>query len=185
MKKLFNLILIVALGTVLFSCSKDKDDDQATENGINGIWANPDYPDEDAVLITDECWIWSNHYELETWELVPYINASYETLIKEFEPDYDFNIYRYDKKNNYYLLYCGITDLTTSGERLYAPKPLILKVNFSNSNMKYIEYCYDESPETDGLVSRDEIMTNNKYATIDESKKLHRSDFEDRYIRFK
>lgn len=188
MKKLFNLILIVALGAVSFSCSKDKDDEPTTENGIKGIWADSDYPDEYAILITDECWIWSSHYDLETWELVPYINASYATLIKEFEPDYDFNIYRYDKKNDYYLLYDGITDLTVSGERLYDPNPSIFRVTISNNTMKYIEYFYDEDHETEGLVSKEDIMTHNKYATIDESKKLIRDKYNEggsKFIRFK
>ncbi|MDE6074396.1 MAG: hypothetical protein K2F80_07340, partial [Muribaculaceae bacterium] len=175
-----------ALGTVSFACSNDKDDDPTTETGIKGVWVDPDDPmgtDGSSILITDNCWIWDNYYEFGTLGLVQYLNASYETLIKHFEPDYDFNIYRYDKQNDFYLLYSWIKD--ENGKQLFECEPIILKVRLSDKQLQYKWYEYYDDYYNDGeeLITRDEILKNNKYATIDENVKLHSDDNWETFVR--
>ncbi|MDE6809705.1 MAG: hypothetical protein K2J42_06420 [Muribaculaceae bacterium] len=190
MKKLFNLILIVALGAVSFSCSKDKDDEPQTENSIKGIWVEAEdsaYP----LLITDECWIY-DWVDDNPMSFVPYINASYETLVKIWGGDYGMGIYRYDNKNDFYLVYEEGGKKGADGNYLFSATPYIYKIIVSDNKLFGIRYFYDDrlDDNNDTEVSKNEIMSNSKYGSIDSSRKLVQGDANDYdyridYIRYK
>ncbi len=162
------LLLIFVIGSMTTSCSKD---DEPANNSIFGVWSEIGDPEDDfPMLITPDCIVMEDTGSGAS-VLIPYVNASYETLENRFAPDDEFFVYRYDKKNDVYILYSG-TEKASDGTILFDTEyPLLMRATTSN-NILECQLQWLELNEAK-YVTREELLSKDKYRTVPSNVNLH------------
>lgn len=155
----------------LLSCSKDKDGEIVS---FLGVWAELGNPKSYPMLITKDCIVMEDQGRGPAI-LLPYINASYEILEHIFAPNDEFCIYRYNRENDYYILYSG-DNTDKDGNILFNTKN-ILVMSFEPYNEQLQVRIKWIKIEDGGYVYRKEILSNNKYAKLPENAKIDHTDF--------
>ena len=150
------------------SCSKDGDEPDT--KSIYGIWAEDGDPESWGLLITKDCSIMDDAH-IGCAGFVPYLNASYETLEKRFAPNDEFFVYRYDSKNNVYILYSGDYEDEKGNILFDTNYPLLCRMTISKDIME-AQYQWPEF-DYDGLVTREELLSNSKYASVPSNVKIN------------
>lgn len=162
------LVLFCALLCLsLSSCSNDKDEDAL--KSFYGVWAEIGDPDSFPLLITKDCIVFEDS-EKGPAVLLPFINASYETLEKAFAPDDEFCLYRYNKENDYYILYSGMEEDENGIILFDTHSLLVMSIVYAGDYMQVGYQWLDV--EGGGLVSRKDILTKDKYAKIPDNAKI-------------
>lgn len=174
---LMMLSLIICL--TFYGCDKDSSEELENKNSLYGVWAEVDDPDSFPLLVTKDCMV-MNDTHTGASVLVPYVDASYEALEDRFAPNDEFWVYRYDDKNNVYILYSG-EDVDENGTILFdTDHPLLFRATISGKKMEgqlqWPDFNYD------GLVTREELLSNSKYAHVPSNIKI---DFEEVRVYFR
>ena len=140
----------------LTSCSGDEPGNPS----IYGLWEWNEEPGSYDMLITKDC---IAMFPVD--ELLPYVDASYETLKNAFAPDDEFFAYRYDSVNDLYLLYgssYGDGDIAFE-----VSEPLILKLTVTDNTMEAKMYwCDGPLYDGDSEVTREEVLSNSIYSSV-------------------
>lgn len=178
MKKLnFIALAIIGLYACLnFSSCKKDDDDNPSISSIKGVWCegrvlNSEYEEDDIMdlLITDNVWLWGESARV----LSNYKNSSFDELAKRFAPDDEFLIYRYDSKNDVYLLYES-GDFINGELFIHIGYFDVVKINVKGNSMDLVLYDYITNPNAPDenqewpypAVSYKEILNDPQYATM-------------------
>lgn len=153
--------------------SSEEPDEPEVNNSLYGVWAEVEDPDSYPLLVTKDCMVMDDTHAGASI-LVPYVNASYEALEDRFAPNDEFCVYRYDDKNNVYILYSG-DDVDKNGNILFnTNEPLLLRATIAGKKMEgqyqWPVFNYEE------LVTREELLSNSKYARVPSNVKI---DFEE------
>ena len=171
----YNTVLLVLFCALLClnlsSCSNDKDEDAL--KSFYGVWAVIGDPDSYPMLITKDCIVFEDSRKGPA-VLLPYINASYETLEKAFAPNDEFALYRYNKENDYYILYSGMEEDENGNILFDTQNLLVMSIGYAGENMQVGYQWLDV--EDGGLVSRKDILTNDKYAKIPDNAKMEQTE---------
>lgn len=171
--------MLMAMSVSFTSCS---DSDSPDIKDIKGLWTEDREFGYD-LLITNDCWIASYGYSLPT--LYSFRNAPFKECYNEFgEGDADFGIYRYDKKNNYFLVY-WYSDTNSQGEPLFSTEPMVAKTVIEGDKFilygTWIENIDDYGSVYDKELTYKEIMSKSEYANLPKDVELDDFDYEEYY----
>ena len=174
MKRLQSLVAVaMCIAFVMNFSSCSKDDEGPENNSIYGIWDELPGGEDFPMLITKDCLI-MNDAEGGAALFVPYLNASYETLEKRFAPNDEFFIYRYDSKNNVYILYSG-DDEDENGNILFDVQDVVLMRATISNNVLEGQYQWVDFDYEERLITREELLSNSKYASVPSNIKIEGS----------
>ena len=188
MKKLIQLksvqtlifVLFCTLFSTIFTACDLTNGDEPGNPSIYGLWEWNEEPGSYDMLITKDC---IAMFPVD--ELLPYVDASYETLEKAFAPDDEFFVYRYDSVNDLYLLYWSeptFGDDADAEISFVAGEPLILKLTVTDNTMEAKMYwCNGPLYDGDWKVTREEILSNSIYSSV--SSFIDPSEIEFREVR--
>lgn len=168
------LCIIFAMN--ITSCSKD-DSDEPDNKSLFGIWDELPGGEDFPMLITEDCLI-MNDGQGGAALFDPYLNASYETLERRFAPNDEFFIYRYDSKNDVYILYSGDKFDEKGNLTFHVRRAILLRATFSK-NLLEGQYQWIDLDNKERYVTREELLSNSKYASVPSNIKI---DFDE--IRF-
>lgn len=188
MKKLIQLksvqtlifVLFCTLFSTIFTACDLTNGDEPGNPSIYGLWEWNEEPGSYDMLITKDC---IAMFPVD--ELLPYVDASYETLEKAFAPDDEFFVYRYDSVNDLYLLYWSeptFGDDADAEISFEVDEPLILKLTVTDNTMEAKMYwCNGPLYDGDWKVTREEILSNSIYSSV--SSFIDPSEIEFRKVR--
>lgn len=174
MKNFIKIVLFFSFGIMALSTftSCSKDDEPDSSSSIYGVWTDGITTDDEGIydlLITKDVWLWNSNASV----LTPYIKSSYKELAARFAPDDEFLIYRYDSKNDVYLLYESMLD--ENGNLSYDVKRFgVAKLKVYSNTLECILYMnvdnplYADSTGEEGIISYEEVMKNSIFGTLPE-----------------
>ena len=170
MKKLFQLksvqtslfVLFCTLISAAFTACDSTNGDEPGNPSIYGLWKWNEDPGSYDMLITKDCILM---FPVE--ELLPYVDASYETLKNAFAPDDEFLAYRYDSVNDLYLLYESSYGDGDADIAFEVDHTLILKLTVTDNTMEAKMYwCDGPLYDGDSEVTREEVLSNSIYSSV-------------------
>lgn len=177
MKHLQSLVavaLCVIFALSFSSCSKDDDEPDSSKSGMMGLWYDGEDSEEEEIydlLVTKEVWLWNPSVAT----LEPYKTSSYKELADRFAPDDEFQIYRYDSKNDVYLMYESTSENwdDKNAKVLYNAKEFaVAKIKVSDNAMDITWYSYVDNPDYEAVgydearFSYEEIMNNPQFGSL-------------------
>lgn len=170
------MVVSIVIGLSLSSCS---DSNSPEIKNIKGVWEGDSKNGYD-LLITNDCWIAS--YGVPSSTLYGFKNSSFKECFNEFENrDVDFAIYRYDKKNDYFLIY-WYSDTNSKGEPLFDTEPTVGKLVIDEDQLTYYYSWIDNTKDYGDIYNQEltykEIMSNSNYGRLPKDAELDDFDYE-------